>query len=973
MNYNNKTKAQLIEELKKLEGELAELRGRSDSEKSSDSRALAESAEEFRMLVKAMPLIIMVMDKDGRYLSIPETNPPSLLYKPKAELLGKTVRDVFPAETADFFLTHIRKAIEEDKAVNFEYSLNIDGKVIWFAATASKISGEKVIYIARDNTANKLRQQQIFESETRFRLIWENSADGMRLTDGGGKTILVNQAFCRMVKMKKADLQGKPMSLIYKESRHRHVLNKHVERFIDRKIIPYAENEHELWNGEKVWFGVSTSYFSIENEEPYLLSIFRDITYKKRTESQIKMLAQALRSISESITVTDMEDKLIFANSAFEKTYGYRSEEVLGKNISLLRAREGTENITGNILKSTIKGGWQGELFNKRKDGTIFPIYLSTSIVTDDFNNPIALIGVATDITERKDSENKLKETLSLLNATLESTADGILVISRDNKVTGINEKFKKIWEIPEELLATKDDQKFIAYVLRYIKNPAAFVAKIKELYADPLAESFDFIEFKDGRIFERFSQPQVLNGEAVGRVWSFRDVTERINASKTEKALYKISEAVNATEDIQTLYKKIHEVIKELMPVNNFYIALFDPKEDMISFPYFVDEKDPQPAPKKLGKGLTEYVLRNGVNMLVDRKLEKELWIRGEIELIGEPAAIWLGIALKHEKRTEGVLVIQDYINEKAFGENEKQILNFVSEQIALAINRKRTAEELKAYNKELRESKVLLEDRAEELFKLNEQLAESERELLEMNASKDKFFSIIAHDLRSPFTGLLGFSEFLATQLDSLTEKEIRDYSTNIYGMIRNLYNLLENLLEWSRMQTGKTVFMPESVNIRLIIENAVELMNINAIKKGINLIYEQSEDIFINADPNMFNSVIQNLLSNAIKFTKPGGEVKLWVEMKEQSIEVYVSDNGVGIPEDALSKIFRIDKQITTMGTSNEKGSGLGLLVCKEMIEKHGGNIWVDSTPGEGTTFYFSIPSKVESSEFSDFSAN
>ncbi len=970
MDDRKKTKAQLIEELNALKQELAEFKSNAKNDLQTGS---AGPGDELQKLFKAMPLILLVLDENGKYLSVPETNPPELLIKPNNELIGKTVYDVFPKDKADFFIEHIREALSFNAIVNIEYNLEINGSVIWFSALISKITDEKVIFIARDITSEKLHHEHILQSETRFRLIWENSADGMRLTDSQGKTVLVNQAFCRMVKKNKKELEGKPMSEIYIEDRREHVLLKHIERFSQKNIIPYAENELILWNGEKAWFGVSNSFFTFENEEPFLLAIFRDITYKKNTEVRINMLAQALRSISESITVTDMENKIIFANSAFEKIYGYRSEEVIGKNVSILRAPDNADGRLNTILNSTISGGWQGELLNKKKDGTIFPIYLSTSIVTDDYNNPIALIGVASDITERKAGENKLKEALSLLNATLESTADGILVISKSEKITGSNEKFQKMWGIPDSLINEREDEKLLSFVLHKIKNPNAFISKIRALYADISTESFDFIELKDGRIFERFSQPQLLNGQPVGRVWSFRDVTERINSAKTEKALFKISEAVNSTEDIQTLYKNIHDVIKELMPVNNFYIALYDQKNEMISFPYFVDEKDPQPAPKKLGKGLTEYVLRHGVNILVDKKLEKELWIRGEIELIGEPAAIWLGIALKHEKKTEGVMVIQDYYNENAFGENEKQILNFVSEQIALAINRKRATDELKAYNKELRTSKTLLEDRAEELFKLNEQLAESERELMEMNASKDKFFSIIAHDLRSPFSGLLGFSEFLATELEKLSKKEIKDYSTSIYGMIRNLYNLLENLLEWSRMQTGKTVFMPERTNIRFIIENVVDLLKINAVKKGITLVYDQEEDIFIQADPNMFNSIIQNLVSNAIKFTRPRGEVKLRTEIKENGIEVYVSDNGVGIPKEALSKIFRIDKQITTLGTSNEKGSGLGLLVCKEMIEKHGGNIWVESTPGEGTTFSFSIPMNIETSEFSSVNSN
>ena len=231
-------------------------------------------------------------------------------------------------------------------------------------------------------------------------------------------------------------------------------------------------------------------------------------------------------------------------------------------------------------------------------------------------------------------------------------------------------------------------------------------------------------------------------------------DITERKRFEKIQTALYKISEAVNTTEDIQTLYSNIHEVIKGLMAADNFYIALYDEEEDVITFPYFVDEFDHTPLPRKPAKGLTEYVLKTGRDLIITGEEDLELREKGEVSLIGEPAAVWVGVVLKHEGYIRGVMAVQDYYNKNAFGEIEKQILVFVSEQIALAIERKRTSDELINYTKQLKANKDLLEERARELAYLNAQLAESEKMLKDLNISKDKLFSIIAHDLKGPLS---------------------------------------------------------------------------------------------------------------------------------------------------------------------------------------------------------------------------
>ncbi len=229
---------------------------------------------------------------------------------------------------------------------------------------------------------------------------------------------------------------------------------------------------------------------------------------------------------------------------------------------------------------------------------------------------------------------------------------------------------------------------------------------------------------------------------------------------------------------------------------------------------------------------------------------------------------------------------------------------------------------------------------------------------ELEELNANKDKFFSIISHDLRSPFQGLLGLSNILAEEFDDLDIDEIKLFASNIHNSTKNLFNLLENLLQWSRIQTGKLELKPVSIDLQEELLYNINLLRENATKKDIKIINEINESISVTTDLNILNSTIQNLISNAIKFTFPGGEIKISAISSGNFIELSVSDTGTGIKKEDLDKLFRIDTQYTTQGTDRESGTGLGLTICKELLEKQGCDIWVESEPGKGSKFTFTL---------------
>ena len=287
---------------------------------------------------------------------------------------------------------------------------------------------------------------------------------------------------------------------------------------------------------------------------------------------------------------------------------------------------------------------------------------------------------------------------------------------------------------------------------------------------------------------------------------------------------------------------------------------------------------------------------------------------------------------------------------------------------------------EKLEQQQKEIEKHQVLLEksnekfrDRTIELFgkmidlkkakktisQQKEEIEQHREQLKALNASKDKFFSIIAHDLRNPIAGFLNLTEILSTNFDILEEKERKEFVTVMNQASKQLYNLLENLLQWSRAQTGSITFEPHYVPIKKMINNAVEAMMLNIENKNIKIKIQVDDKTVVYADENMITTVIRNLISNAIKFSNRDSSIHVRCVNHAEEIELSVTDQGVGIKKEIKEKLFRIDQHVTTQGTSDEKGSGLGLILCKEFVEKNNGKIWVESDINKGASFIFTLP--------------
>lgn len=272
------------------------------------------------------------------------------------------------------------------------------------------------------------------------------------------------------------------------------------------------------------------------------------------------------------------------------------------------------------------------------------------------------------------------------------------------------------------------------------------------------------------------------------------------------------------------------------------------------------------------------------------------------------------------------------------------------------------KTNNELVALNEDLTQQKKIVDELNAELNSTNIKLIESERSLIELNATKDKFFSIVSHDLRNPFASIISFSRIIKRDITNFSKEEIQQLADELDKSVNKINNLLENLLWWSRLQTGKINPKPDDIRIIDVIQENIDLMQATAVQKDISIELEIDPELSVNGDWNMLSTIIRNLISNAIKFSHSNSSIKVSSSTDDQYATIIVSDNGVGISADNIERLFKIESGFTTYGTNDEKGSGLGLILCKEFVEMQDGELSIQSTQNVGTSVSFTIPLSV-----------
>jgi signal transduction histidine kinase/CheY-like chemotaxis protein len=564
----------------------------------------------------------------------------------------------------------------------------------------------------------------------------------------------------------------------------------------------------------------------------------------------------------------------------------------------------------------------------------------------------------AKDALERKTRE--LAHSLSMMRATLESTTNGILATDDAGRVTAFNENYVKMWRVPGAIMESLDHRRILELNSQQFSDPAKFRARIEEIYAASPPESFEILELSDGRIFERYSKIQFLDGRNVGRVWSFSDITERRRADEALRDETRVLELLNRTGttlssklDLQALVQAVTDAATELSGAKfgAFFYNVTDDTGD--AFMLYTLSGAPREAFERFGQPRA--------TSLFGPTFRGEGVIRCD-DVLKDPR---YGKWSPHHGMPPGHLPVRSYLavpvtsrsgevigglffahpQTGVFTDRSERMIVGVAAQAAVAIDNARLFE---AAQKAAEERRHLLD---------SERSARTEAE--RASAMKDEFLATLSHELRTPLSAILGWSQVL--RLRTMGEAELRQGLETIERNARVQTQLIEDLLDMSRITSGKLLLDIQQVAPARFIEAAAETVRPAAEAKGIRV--EMLLDrgaATISGDPGRLQQIVWNLLSNAIKFTPRSGKVKVVLKRVDSHIAISVADTGIGIRAEFIPHVFDRFRQADASTTRTFGGLGLGLSIVKRLVELHGGTVRVKSEgEGRGTTFTVLLP--------------
>jgi len=883
-------------------------------------------------------------------------------YKSLKKIIGKTLKSSYGNKLSNAnyknLVNFVKNGYSLQKIISEEK--DVKGNLKFFSNNAVGIIENGLLVgtwgAQSDITASVHTTNELKLREDKFRTIFEQSPLGLLHFNEKGEIIEVNDYFVKMMGSSREELIG--------FSSLKHAGDKAMRtavRDMLTKGSAFYKGEYKSTTGGKitpmkVWLkGIRNQSGKIIGGTAILEDISLQVEDEKKLRESEEKYHTIFNSINEGLFIHDRNTgAIVDANQKGCEMYGYSFEEIVKIPVSQLSENKTpfTQKEATNYIKKAQRKPQFFEWHARKKDGSLF--WVEVNMRLGEVSNIKRVIVTVRDINKRKNAEEELKISEIRYRQLVHSLQDPIIVHSLG--------KFVFVNDAAVKLAKGKKYSDLIGKNVIDFVHPDYREFAIKRMINSgnvlPIAEE-KFLAL-DGTVIDiEVSGSRLLYKGKPATQLIIRDITEQKRKEKIQAALYKISQASVNAVDLKHFFEKIHMIIKSLMPAENLYVALYDKKNEMLTFPYFVDEFDEVvPEGTAVGNGFTAFVLRTGKSLIIDRKKEDELLKKGKIEIVGADSKIWIGIILKYQKEIIGVLALQDYHNESVYGENEKQILTFVSEQIAQAIVKIRADQINKKYLMDLETAKNEIEYAAKQLREVNSELKLSEEKLKETNANKDKFFSILSHDLRSPFTALLGYAQLLEEAFDTLSEEEKILSISSLHKTARNIFELLTGLLEWSRTQTGRMEFEPEKLELHKIAAETISVLDMNAAAKKIKLINRLNSRSFAVADRNMVRTIIRNLLSNAIKFTKENGKIEITGKTVKNLMQITVSDTGVGMRKDDIDMLFKIEEHHTTLGTNHEVGTGVGLILCKELVEKNGGKIWVESKISEGSKFIFTL---------------
>jgi len=849
-----------------------------------------------------------------------------------------------------------------------------------------------------------------------FEYIFDMSPDLIFILDDEHNILRANRTLINLAAVSSELLVGSKCFLCMHQRNEPPASCPHSQLIEDGKEHT-AEIFLEHLNG---WFSVTVA--PLLNKEGNIsgsIHIARDITERKQMEEALHAISsrqQALLSaIPDIIAEVDKNKIYTWTNEAGLKFYG---EDMVGKEAAFYFEGEQETYGTVNPLFDGSEDVIHVESWQRRRDGEKRLLSWWCRVLKDDGGNVIGALSTARDITKRKREENALKESVEKYRNIFENIQNVYYEASIDGTILEVS---PSIYILSKGLYRRED--LLGKNMFNFYSEPERRKILLQELQKMQRVEDFEItLKNQDGSLIQCSLTCRLVRDEDKQPnkiIGIMHDITERKMAEEAlqeSKAKYQtIFESTGAATLIVEEDTTILMANNECYSITGYtsteligqkwiqYVAPESLQEMMKN--HRLRRQNPDLVPKKyevklvnkkgeirnaiIDIGLVPTTNQSIVSILdiTERKRveealqESEERYRALVENIGE------GVGFLNE---DEIFVYANPSAEKIFGVDKGELTGLClndflfGENIEIIENETQKRRQGKTGSFE---HQIVLKDGSKKdilgtaspcfedkkfigsfaIFRdmTERKKAETEiklrtQQLIKVNAEKDKFFSIIAHDLRSPFNSFLGFTQMMTEEFDSMTFKQIQKIVQSMRTSASNLYNLLENLLEWSRSQRGITTFNPTSVLLMPKITESIKPVMEAANKKEVQISVFIPEDLVVFADENMFMGIMRNLFSNAVKFTAQGGKVNIAAKpISDNSVEISINDTGIGMKKEMIENLFKLDTDISRKGTDNEPSTGLGLIICKDFIEKHGEKIWVESEEGKGSTFYFTLP--------------
>ncbi len=699
-------------------------------------------------------------------------------------------------------------------------------------------------------------------------------------------------------------------------------------------------------------------HYNTEGHPVRMVGVVEDITDRENSEDALRRSEEQLRvtlaSIGDAVLTVDTSGRVLFMNPVAVKLTGWELKDATGQPVrNIFRIiNEITQLPSEDIVERVLSEGHIVSLANRTvlvtSDERQIPIEDSAAPIKDKDGKVTGVIIVFQDVTEKRRAQKALEESEERFRTIAESLPVMILIYGiKESDISYINEPFERAFGLSKGELKGRNIQDIFYYDSDRIK----MISDLSE--SDELGSRELRVKRSDGTPFWVMTYiRKIIFMDEPSYLTSSIDITgtkeaqeELSRLNRTLDAHSKSSQAMMRSKDEFEYLNEVCKIIIDDCGHSLVWIgyAENDMRKSVKPVAYYgfdegyINQLDITWDESERGSGPTGTAIRTGKpslcrNMQTDSAFEP--WKKAAISR-GFASSVVLPLIF--EGKTLGALTI--YSKEPdPFSDHEIRLLSDLANDLAYGISY------LKLEESERKSIRVI---------------KENEVKLKELIATKDKFFNIVAHDLKNPFTSLIGSSELLYDNIYKLTPETIKNLALILNNSAKGGYSILQNLLDWSRSQTGLLKISHEEINIRELIAENISNQELFANNKDISIINKSKKDIYIIADRNMLNTVFRNILSNSIKFTHKSGKVVIDIKRETDSITILVKDNGVGISPDRIERLFSLDTRSSTPGTENEQGTGLGLKLSKEFIEKLGGVITVKSGLNKGSIFSIKLP--------------